>query len=221
MSLHLLPDGRNPIVVGTAADSPRLPHARFLPLLVFQQQNARGYYAAWLEPHQTTLLVGCTRLAAVRLIAKCADMFLLVSDYTHICFLLDLQQLLLLLPLLLSWSAHGRALRLKISHPLRTARVPTIEVPSRGFSCCSTSQPPQGYHPPCVQLRLHHQKVPTMVVQQPSLQHLRWVAIVPHRTLLVSLDRIMVFISSSSTRARPCSNILAHEAALEPTFRVL
>ena len=28
--------------------------------------------------------VGCTRLAAVRLIAKCADMFPLVSDYTHL-----------------------------------------------------------------------------------------------------------------------------------------
>ena len=34
--------------------------------------------------------VGCTRVAAVRLIAKFADMFPLVSDYTHICFLLDL-----------------------------------------------------------------------------------------------------------------------------------
>ena len=34
--------------------------------------------------------VGCTRLAAVRLIAKCADMFPLVSDYTHLFFLLDL-----------------------------------------------------------------------------------------------------------------------------------
>ena len=36
VALDLLPDGRNPIVVGTAADSPRLPHARFLPLLIFQ-----------------------------------------------------------------------------------------------------------------------------------------------------------------------------------------
>ena len=34
--------------------------------------------------------IGCTRLAAVRLLAECADMFPLVSDYTHICFLLDL-----------------------------------------------------------------------------------------------------------------------------------
>ena len=34
--------------------------------------------------------VGRTRRAAVRRIAKCADMFPLVSDYTHICFLLDL-----------------------------------------------------------------------------------------------------------------------------------
>ena len=52
MPLDLLPDGRNPIVVGTAADSSRLPHTRFHPLLVFQQQNARGYYAAWLCPTQ-------------------------------------------------------------------------------------------------------------------------------------------------------------------------
>ena len=35
MTLDLLPDGRNPIVVGAAAGSPRLPHARFLPMLFF------------------------------------------------------------------------------------------------------------------------------------------------------------------------------------------
>ena len=133
-------------------------------------------------PHQTTLLVGCTRLAAAGLIAKCADTFPLVSDYPIICFLFDLQQLLLLLPLLLSRSAHGHAVRLKMPHLLRTLRVPKIVPPSRGFSCSCTSQPPKGYRPPCAQLRLHHRKVPTMVVQQPSLQHLRWVAIVPHRT---------------------------------------
>ena len=40
-----------------------------------------------------------------------------------------------------------------------------------------------------VQLRLHHRKVPTMVVQQPSLQHLRWVAIDPRRTPLVPRAR--------------------------------
>ena len=34
--------------------------------------------------------VGCIRLGAVRFTAECADMFLVVSDYTHICFLLDL-----------------------------------------------------------------------------------------------------------------------------------
>ena len=72
--LDLFPDGRNPTVVGTAADSPRLPHARFLPLLIFQQQDARGYYAARLAPPNTPP-VGCARLAAVRLIAKCADMY--------------------------------------------------------------------------------------------------------------------------------------------------
>ena len=165
--------------------------------------------------------IGCTRLAAVRLLAECADMFPLVSDYTHICFLLDLLLQLLLKLLLLSRNAHSHAVRLKIPHPRRTARVPTVVLPSRGFSCCCTYQPPQGYHPPRVQLRLLHRKVPTMVVQQPSLQRLWWVAIVPHRTPLVPRARMLVFISTSSSRARPCSNILAHEAAPEPTFRVL
>ena len=121
-------------------------------------------------------------------------------------------------PLLLSRSAHSHAVRLEIPHPLRTARVPTIELPSRGFSCCCTSQRPQGYHPPCVQLRFHHRKVPTMVVQQPSLQHLRWLPIVPHRTPLVPRARMLVFILTSSPRARPYSNILTHEAAPEPTL---
>ena len=52
--LDLFPDGRNPTVVGTAADSPRLPHALFLTLLIFQQQNARRYYAARLCPNKQT-----------------------------------------------------------------------------------------------------------------------------------------------------------------------
>ena len=49
-----------------------------------------------------------------------------------ICFLLDLLQLLLLLPMLLSRSAHGHAVRLKTPLPLRTARVPMIILPSGG-----------------------------------------------------------------------------------------
>ena len=53
--------------------------------------------------------VGRTRLAAVRRIAKCADMIPLVSDYTRICFLLDLLLQLLLKLLLLSRSAHSNA----------------------------------------------------------------------------------------------------------------
>ena len=68
-------------------------------------------------PLQTTLPVGWTRPAAY------ADMFPLVSDYIHICFLPDLLLQLLLKLLLLSRSAHGQ---LKIPLPLRTARVPTI-----------------------------------------------------------------------------------------------
>ena len=109
----------------------------------------------------------------------------LVSDYTYICFVLDLLLQLLLKLLLLSRSAHSNAVRLIFPHPIRTARVPTIEISSRGFSCCRTCQPPQGYHPPCVQLLHHHRKVPTMVVQQPSMLHRRWEAIDAHRTLLV------------------------------------
>ena len=136
-------------------------------------------------PHETTLPAGCAQLAAVQLIAKCVDMFPLVSDYPHICFLLDLLQLLLLMQLLLSRRAHGHVVRLKIPLPLRTARMTTIIFPSRGFSCCCTSQCPQRYHPTCVQLHLHHRKVPTMVVLQPSLQHLRWVAIDSSRTPFV------------------------------------
>ena len=66
---------------------------------------------------------GCARLAAVRLIAKCADMLSLVSDYPHICLLPDLLQQLLLQ----SWSAHTHAVRLKDPLPLHTARAPTIK----------------------------------------------------------------------------------------------
>ena len=48
-------------------------------------------------------------------------------DFPHIYFLLDLLQLLLL-PLLLSRSAHGHAVRRKNPLPLRTARVLTIKI---------------------------------------------------------------------------------------------
>ena len=88
-------------------------------------------------PRQTALPVGYTCLAAVRLIAKCADMFPLVSDYPHICFLFNLllQMLLMVLVLLSrSRSAHGHAVRLKIPVPLRTARVSSIILPSQSFS---------------------------------------------------------------------------------------
>ena len=109
----------------------------------------------------------------------------LLSDYTRMCFLLDLLlQLLLklllllllkLVLLLLSRSAHSHGVRYKIPHLLSTAKLPTIQLSLRGFlSCCCTSQPSQGYNPPCVQLRFHHRKVPTMGAQQPSLQHLGW-----------------------------------------------
>ena len=93
-------------------------------------------------------------------------MFPLVSDYTRTCFLLDLLLHVLLKLLLLSRSAHSHGVRHKIPHLLRMARVPTIELPLLGFLFCNcTSRPSQGYNLPCVQLRLHHRKVPTMGAQ--------------------------------------------------------
>ena len=54
MPLDLIAIRTKPHRFGAAADSPRLPHARFLPLLIFQQQNARRYYAARLYPTKQT-----------------------------------------------------------------------------------------------------------------------------------------------------------------------
>ena len=88
-------------------------------------------------------------------------MFTPHCSFDRICFLLDLVLQLLLKLLLLSRRAHGHAARLKIPHPLRTARVPTIVLLSRGSCCCT--QPPQGHYPPCLQPRLHHRRVPTEV----------------------------------------------------------
>ena len=131
MSLDLLPPGRNHIVIGTAADSPRLPHARFLPLLIFQQQNTRGYYAARLCPTEQT--PGKVHTAAGH------------ATYREMCR--HVSPRFRLHPHLLSprppaaaavEAAAAVAVRLKIPHPLRTARVPTIVLPSRGFSCCCT-----------------------------------------------------------------------------------
>ena len=165
MPLDVLPYGRNPIVFGTAADSPTITPRPFASTVIFPAAECTRLLCRVTLPYQTTLPVGCTRLAAVRLIAKYAYMFPLVSNFSHICFLLDLLQLLLLLTLLLSRSAHCHAVRLKIPLPVRAARVSTIILPLRGFSCCCTSQLPQGYHPLFVQLRLDHRKIPTMVVQ--------------------------------------------------------
>ena len=54
LPLDLIVIREKPIVFGTAADSPQPPHARFLSLLIFQNQNARGYYAKWLCPTKQT-----------------------------------------------------------------------------------------------------------------------------------------------------------------------
>ena len=50
MPLDYCRTDETPSFFGAAADSPRLPHARFLPPLIFQQQNACGYYSAPLYP---------------------------------------------------------------------------------------------------------------------------------------------------------------------------
>ena len=114
-----MPCGRNSIVfrTATAHDYPTpVSCHRIFPAAEYTRPLCRVNLL-----YQTTLPVGCTRLAVVRLIAKCADISL-VSDDPHICFLLDLLQLLLLLPLLMLRSANGHAVRLKISRPPPTAR---------------------------------------------------------------------------------------------------
>ena len=99
---------------GNAEDSPRLPYARFLPLLIFRQQNARCYYATLLCPTKQT--PGRVHTAGGR--ATYREMYR--HAYTHIHFLLGLLLQLLLKLLLLSRNAHSHAVRLK--SPIRDAR---------------------------------------------------------------------------------------------------
>ena len=122
MPLDVLPYGRNPIVFGTAADSPTITPRPFASTVIFPAAECTRLLCRVTLPYQTTLPVGCTRLAAVRLIAKYADMFPLVSDYPHVCFLLDLLLQLLLMLLLLSRSAHGHAVPIRRKSPFRYAR---------------------------------------------------------------------------------------------------
>ena len=159
------------------------------PPLSSPQQRARGHiYATRLTPYRPLRRHGSTWPGDDQATFRGMCSSPLFPDFLHICFLLDLLQLLLH-PLLPSPCAHGHAVRLKPPLVLRTARVPTIIPPSRGFSCYCTSQLPQGCNPPCVQLRPHYRRVSTMVVQQPSLQHQRWVAINPHRAPIVPRAR--------------------------------
>ena len=81
-------------------------------------------------PHQNKPQVGCTRLAAVRLIAECADVFPLVFDCPHICCLHDQPSEV---KCVRQVKTKINAVRLKKPLQLRTARVPTIELSSRGF----------------------------------------------------------------------------------------
>ena len=141
------------------------------PPLSSPQQRARGHiYATRLTPYRPLRRHGSTWPGDDQATFRGMCSSPLFPDFLHICFLLDLLQLLLV-PLLLSRSAHGHAVRLEIPLPLRTARLPTSILTSRGFSCWYTSQLPQGYRRPCVQLLLHHRTVPTMVVQL-SLIHI-------------------------------------------------
>ena len=165
--------------------------------------------------------VGCTRPAAGQLIAKCADMFPLVSDYTHTCFLLDLMLQLLLKLLLLSRRAHSYAVRLKISHLLRTERAPTIGLSSRGFkllvylsassrippSLRAATPPPSESSDDGCKSAVHVAPAVVGDCCQPDSP--------------CASRRMLVFISTSSSRASPCFNILAYEDAPEPTFRVV
>ena len=103
--------------------------------------------------------VGCTCLAVVRLIAKCADMFPLVSDCPHICCLHTQPSEV---KCVRQTKRKINVVRLKTPLPLCTARVPTITLTSRGFGCCTpktTSSPrhhlrdpppPQVRHPPAI-----------------------------------------------------------------------
>ena len=141
MPLDMLPYGRNPFVIGTSANSPRLPHARFLPPLIFQQQNARSYMPRGFASPNNPPGRAHTAWRPYGFSRNVKTSFPSFPEFLHICVLLDLLKLLLL-PLLLSRSAHGHAVRPKIPLPLRTASVPTIILPSWGFSCCYTSQLP-------------------------------------------------------------------------------
>ena len=136
----------------------------------------------------------------------------------HICFSLDLVLQLLLKVLILSLSAHSHAVRLEIPHPLPTARVPTIVLLSRGLSCCCTSQPRRDTTLPACSYAFTIGTFRRWWYSSPPC----CTAMDAHRTLLV--PRLGLCWSSSqpanSSRARPCSNILAHEAAPGPNFRV-
>ena len=122
--------------------------------------------------------------------------------------------------------------------------LPTNMITPYDCSCCCTSQLPQEHHSPS----RHNQRVPTMVIQHISLLHQRWVVVASHRTPCPSpsessgnvgtaslpaapavgcscfqpdspcASHSRLVIPSSPSRARPCSNIIAHEAASDPNF---
>ena len=143
----------------------------------YQPQNALGFVPLTILP------VECTRVggrAVSREMCRHDSPRFPISPTS--AFLFELLQLLLLL---LSRSAHGHDVRLKIPRALRTARVLTIILPSRGFSCrCTPSFRRDTALRACTYAFTIG--VPTMVVQAPSLQHERWVAI--NAPLCLALD---------------------------------
>ena len=150
-----------PLASSTAAHSLRLLHARFLSPLTFENQNTRGYMPRDVGPLMVT--AGCTRLgvrAASREMCRRAFPRLPIT----------LKSALSTIPCYCC--RFGRCYRgvrtaaprdLEYLLPLHVPRVPAVILPPRFFSYCCTSFLAQEDHPSCVQPRLHHRGVPTVV----------------------------------------------------------
>ena len=220
MPLDLLPYGRDPVVFGTSADSPRLPHARFLPP-PFPAAECTRLLCHVTLPYQTTLPEGCTRLAAVRFSAKCEDMFVPVSDFPHICFLFDLLQLLLLLPLLPSWSAHGHAVRIKSPFRYGQRGCPRL-YSHRGASADDVRPSVRGDTAlPACSYAFTIGKFRRWWYSSPLCSAFcGWQLIPAGLPLCPALDAGL-HLNQVLETARPCFNILAHETAPQLTLRVL
>ena len=135
-----------PLAIRTAAERPRLLHARFLSPFIFQNQIARGYMPRDFAPRMVT--GGSTRLG-VR--AASREMFRRVSPRLPItpvsafstipCYCCCFGRC--------CRGVHTAALRdLEYPLPIHVPRVPAVILPPLFFSCCCTSFLAQGDHPP-------------------------------------------------------------------------